>query len=246
MCRETVITELLHRQRVEDSIRRLTVAQRDNPDANGRDNHRRQMDQEDRPEQRQPLQNRPLLIQLASITGIKSKCCKSELLSVLQLQCKLTSLVGYFTPPSRMATLPFLKDILSGRKKLIKLQNARIVVELERYSELTIERLMEYGEQNIINFNDYLPEDIQRPKICRQYLSTVSLYYKVINSLLPGSIERLRIDVIQRSKNRNINNNRDSRIELTQEFSTIISNPIFPLSGSKRLLTGLTRGNQNP
>lgn len=66
---------------------------------------------------------------------------------------------------------------------------------------------------------------------------------QVMNSLEEGLISRLRTDAIQRAKNRG--NPEEEEIELAQEFSQIINNPLFPLSGSRRLLSGLSSQRPN-
>ena len=52
-----------------------------------------------------------------------------------------------------------------------------------------------------------------------------------MNSLDAGSIDRMRVDAINRAKNRN-RNQEDEILELKEEFRNIISNPIFPLGMS--------------
>ena len=56
-----------------------------------------------------------------------------------------------------------------------------------------------------------------------------------MNSLDAGSIDRMRVDAINRAKNRN-RNQEDEILELKEEFRNIISNPIFPL-GMSRLIS---------
>ena len=54
----------------------------------------------------------------------------------------------------------------------------------------------------------------------------------------------MRIDAIKAAKNKKTEEINDNVIELDEEFAGIMSNPIFPLTGS-RLCSGLERRRNN-
>lgn len=76
-----------------------------------------------------------------------------------------------------MATLPFLKDILSGTKRMVNRNELRICQKLEKFDSLTIANLIGFGMERINNFADYLPDDYQNNKsISREYVSNVGSF----------------------------------------------------------------------
>jgi hypothetical protein len=74
-----------------------------------------------------------------------------------------------------MASIEFLKDILAGRKRLIKKNQIRYIQKLERFHELTVNNLVDYGMNNINNFGDYLPANHDEAVLSRSYLINVDV-----------------------------------------------------------------------
>lgn len=140
-----------------------------------------------------------------------------------------------------MCSIDFLKDILAGKRKLVKLNQVRFVSGLERFTELTISSLMDFGLENVPNYEIYFPQDVPRSKLCREYVA------HILNTLDPGCVDALRVEAINRSKLRNRAEDRGNQaIQLTQEFANILHNPIYPLVGNRRLLNSLSTTTQDP
>lgn len=107
-------------------------------------------------------------------------------------------------------------------------RDARPVSGAERYTELSTANLIQRARVMVPDALNYLPDDPQPEKCDRCYLMTI------LNTLDPGSIDQLRIQAINRSKNQPAGN-RENHIQLADEFRDIINNPLFPL-GSLALL----------
>ena len=113
-------------------------------------------------------------INRAAFPGVKGKATKSELMKVLQIQCKTRiTLVAYYVPPDRMACMDFVKDILKGRKKMIKLDSVKFVQVPEKYAELTINNLITVARAQLPQLFEYLPDNIVPAKIDREYFLNV-------------------------------------------------------------------------
>ena len=74
-----------------------------------------------------------------------------------------------------MMTLVFIKDILAGRRRLMRIENVQFVPKLEKYPELTVESLLNYARKNLQEFFEYLPAEHNDPaKLSREYCANVS------------------------------------------------------------------------
>ena len=172
-------------------------------------------------------------VNVGQFVGVTGKTTKKELLKVLQLQ------YGFYPPPERMASTAFLRDLLSGAKQMVRLQDLRAIDHVESYEELSLNNLLDYASNNLPRLFDFLPQPYVIGKLSRGYV------VNVMNSLEPGLVERLRVEAIQRAKARN-REREDDDIVLSQEFQGILTNPLFPLGGNRRLLSMLAnRPNRN-
>ena len=81
-----------------------------------------------------------------NFAAMNGKATKTQLLKVLTLQCRQRyNPVNYYVSPSRMCTIDFLREILSGRKSLKKMNQVRFVIGIEGYSDLTLANLLRYA-----------------------------------------------------------------------------------------------------
>ena len=76
-----------------------------------------------------------------------------------------------------MASIAFLRQILSGQKRLLALDQVRVVGEVERYAELEIGSLLQYARDHLPECLEYLPDNLDNSKIDRVYLMTVRYNY---------------------------------------------------------------------
>lgn len=72
-----------------------------------------------------------------------------------------------------MCTVDFLREILSGRKRLLKLNAVRFVIGTERYQDLTLTSLLRYAEDNLRELEQFVPNNVQPNKLCREYVLNV-------------------------------------------------------------------------
>lgn len=80
----------------------------------------------------------------------------------------------YYVPPARMTTLDFLKQILAKQKLLLKLEQVRFVTGAERYTELSLNALIEYANIQMRDLFNYLPSNPVPAKLDRNYVLNVS------------------------------------------------------------------------
>lgn len=73
-----------------------------------------------------------------------------------------------------MVCTDFLRDILSGRKRLLRLDQLRALQQVECYDELKLDNLLEYARQNINALFQYLPDNYVTTKVSRSYVINVS------------------------------------------------------------------------
>ena len=73
-----------------------------------------------------------------------------------------------------MASMDFLRAVLRGDKKLIKLNVVKFILGLEKYNELTLANLLETARAEVPNLFDYLPDDYFIAKLSREYVLNVS------------------------------------------------------------------------
>jgi hypothetical protein len=57
-----------------------------------------------------------------------------------------------------MSPLSFIKDVLAERKFLLPKEDLIIMQGVERYSNLDINHIWKWGEENCDNFRYYLPD----------------------------------------------------------------------------------------
>jgi len=72
-----------------------------------------------------------------------------------------------------MCNVDFLRDILSGRKRLLKMNQVRFVIGSERYADLTLANLLRYAETNLRELEEFIPNNVQPNKLCRDYVLNV-------------------------------------------------------------------------
>ena len=78
-----------------------------------------------------------------------------------------------------MASLGFLRQILSGEKNCLELNRVRFVEHCERYPELEIGSLLEYAREHVPGCFNYLPDDPDdHTKIDRGYLLNVQIRFR--------------------------------------------------------------------
>lgn len=80
----------------------------------------------------------------------------------------------YYTPPLKMASLDFLKRILSGAKRMLPIGQVRHVNQAERYTELSVQSLLNYAANNMPQLFLYLPDNPSPERLCRKYLLNVT------------------------------------------------------------------------
>lgn len=123
---------------------------------------------------------------------------------------------------------------------MVKKDNWRPVQALERYEELSVQRLIQHCQDNLPVVLRYLPDELEPSNIDRMYLASV------MNSIQESSVENLRIAAIERSRA----GNRDpfgngNNILLKEEFEQLIRNQLFPLGQGQRLLSRLESRHDN-
>ena len=70
--------------------------------------------------------------------------------------------------------MDFLRAVLRGDKKLIKLNVVKFILGLEKYNELTLANLLETARAEVPNLFEYLPDDYVIAKLSREYVLNVS------------------------------------------------------------------------
>lgn len=83
--------------------------------------------------------------------------------------------VEYYVPNDRMASMDFLRAVLSGQKSLLKLNQVRFLIGLEKYNELTLANLLERARTAVPRLFDYLPQDYIISRLSREYVLNVSI-----------------------------------------------------------------------
>ena len=78
-----------------------------------------------------------------------------------------------------MARMGFLRGVLSGRKKLIKMTEVNFLPKVERFRSLTIEKMLAYCTDNIEGIFDYLPDDPSENTVDRTYLLNVNFLINI-------------------------------------------------------------------
>ena len=106
-------------------------------------------------------------VNVGQFVGVGGKTTKKELLKVLQLQ------YGFYPPPERMASTSFLRDLLSGEKKMVRLEELRAVDHVEAYEELSLSRLLDYAGANLPRLFEYLPQPFVIGKLSRGYVVNI-------------------------------------------------------------------------
>ena len=76
---------------------------------------------------------------------------------------------------SNTTTIVFLRDILSGRKRMLRKNNVRQVVGAERYEELSIANLLAHVDMHQRDVLQYLPDNPAPNNIDRGYLMNVGI-----------------------------------------------------------------------
>jgi hypothetical protein len=131
-----------------------------------------------------------------------------------------------------MATMDFLRSLLSGEKQMFKMNVVKFVQVKERYSELSLENLLHHCNQEAPECLNYFPNNPIPVKLCRTYVMNV------MNTVHEGIIEDMWIAALKRAKTRNAD---QTVIVLKDEFAGLLTNQLFPMIGSTRLLTSLSR-----
>ena len=188
------------------------------------------------------------LVNLADVVGIRKKSSKSDLLLILQVESTIFLLDGCNTPPDRMASMEFVRQILSGEKLLLQSNQVRHIRYLERFPALTIASLLAWGRDNIPELDRYIPDFVDQDysKVDRLFLASVeSNLIKICNTLNENSIERLRLQALQDATNRNNQNQEPAMIRLAPQFANIFNNRLVPLGGNRRLLGALIQPRHN-
>ena len=72
-----------------------------------------------------------------------------------------------------MATTEFLKDLLSGRKRMVRMQELRPIDTVEKFEELSLQSLLNYGTMHQQNLFEYLPNNYEVTKLSRSYVINV-------------------------------------------------------------------------
>jgi hypothetical protein len=128
-----------------------------------------------------------------------------------------------------MASMDFLRDVLRGHKRLLKLNAVKFLLGLEKFHELTIANLLEVARAQVPQVFDYLPDNYIISRLSREYVMNVPVRLtQVMNTLGQGIVEQLRITAINRAK-ASPTAQREEMIELKAEFRDLINNPLFPL-----------------
>lgn len=128
-----------------------------------------------------------------------------------------------FVPPAKSVTLPFLKAILCGEKQLLPMSQVKPVGGVERFPELTLQKLIDFARENLPELFSYLPEPVEPHRLDRNFVLTL------INSLNPGSINTMRIEALQRSRSGQ-SANTEQTIQLAAEYRNLLHSSLFPLS----------------
>lgn len=173
------------------------------------------------------------MVHRAELGGGRDKASKEKLLKLLDITCRsLLTLDGYYAPNSRIFRLSMLKDVLSGHRKLVKKAEMIPLIGFERFEELTLQRLIQYGRENIPDFMSYLPEEpFTMGQLDRVYIMNVRHeLLQVMNSVRPHCIEELRLAAINRSNGINQEAAEQRVIVLTEELRNIFNSNIYPLS----------------
>ena len=92
----------------------------------------------------------------------------------------------------------------------------------ERYTELSVANLILRAQTMVPEALNYLPDLLDPAKLDKKFLMNI------FNTLDPGSIEQLRVQAINRARNRQ-GDLGENHIQLAEEFRDIINNPLFPL-----------------
>ena len=78
-----------------------------------------------------------------------------------------------------MAKMNFLRKVLNGKKKLLKVNKMILLPKIERFKSLSVENMLEYCCNNLDEIFNYLPDDPQFGVLDRGFLLNVS---QIINS----------------------------------------------------------------
>lgn len=71
--------------------------------------------------------------------------------------------------------MDFLRAILSGQKSLLKLNEVRFLIGLEKFNELTLANLLERARTDVPRLFDYLPQDYIISRLSREYVLNVGI-----------------------------------------------------------------------
>ena len=112
---------------------------------------------------------------VAEIVASKDKSIKEQLITVLEVQRKTQyNLDSLYVPKNRYLSIAWIKDILAGRKSLLPITDIQHVPRLEKFADLTVQSLLVYAEENLLQVFNYLPDDSNPiTKISRSYLINV-------------------------------------------------------------------------
>ena len=112
---------------------------------------------------------------VAEIVASKDKSIKEQLITVLEVQRKTQyNLDSLYVPKNRYLSIAWIKDILAGRKSLLPITDIQHVPRLEKFADLTVQSLLVYAEENLLQVFNYLPDDSNPiTKISRSYLIKV-------------------------------------------------------------------------
>jgi hypothetical protein len=72
--------------------------------------------------------------------------------------------------------MDFIRQLLSGRKKMLKMSRVNFCPPIERYRKLSVKHLVEWSELNVPTLRDFLPDVTNFSSLDRTYVLNVSFY----------------------------------------------------------------------
>lgn len=121
---------------------------------------------------------------------------------------------GYLLPPKQFITWRFIRSILKGEKRLVKLSNVPTLYIPPKVTDLTVRRLWEQiGEDNRISV--YMPETNRT--IDRKY------FFQVLSAVLPNFYETIVIEVLN-SRRREITE--EQKVKIVPEMEQLLANGV--------------------
>ena len=147
----------------------------------------------------------------------------SKPINVLDLQ-----LGGLYLPKYKKTTMRFIRDYLSGKKKLIKTENITLL-NVPPYEELAVSKIFEQvkGDQRIMMHLNFYPDVKELPDH--------DFFYTVLGSLVPDYVGGLIRHANRVRNKRDYAGSQQKQIMMTQEiFEDINAEPYL---SSKELLS---------